>query len=244
VTVAGAPVAPPTAGRRRGVDRGGAVSVSVADTGSGMSAEVKLRMFEPFFTTKNAAKGTGLGLCTVYGIVKQTRGHIAVESIVGQGTCITVHFPDAGGAPPPESQRVVTALLRGTETVLLVEDESSVRALVRAVLIRCGYTVIEAEDGELALEVSDQHTAPIQLMITDVVMPKMNGPELAHAMEQRRPGIKVLFMSGYIDGTALDSGHDAPAPFIQKPFVADALSRVVRDVLDAPAPIRESIATV
>lgn len=224
------------------------VTLSVADTGSGMSADVKARMFEPFFTTKDPGKGTGLGLSTVYGIVRHAGGHLGVVSEPGRGTTFTIHLPDAASAAAAgDKPRRDTHTASGTETVLLVEDEASVRALVRVVLARGGYRVLEAADGEAALALAREHPGAIELLLTDVVMPRMNGRELARAMLRVRPEIRVLFMSGYAEGVATgpEVADGAPASaFIQKPFVAEALSRTIREVLDAPAHgIRTSNAT-
>jgi two-component system, cell cycle sensor histidine kinase and response regulator CckA len=216
------------------------VTLSVTDNGGGMTAEVKSRMFEPFFTTKEPGKGTGLGLSTVYGIVKQAGGHIGVDTEVGRGSCFTIYLPDAEmAAPAMDIARRPATTTFGTETVLVVEDEPSVRALVRAVLSRAGYRVLEAADGECALALARAHEGAIDLLLTDVVMPKMNGRDLAVAMQRVRPKTKVVFMSGYASRATGGDPIDQPPAigpgdnYIQKPFVAETLSRKVREILDA-----------
>ena len=208
--------------------------LSVADTGCGMTAEVKARIFEPFFTTKGPGKGTGLGLATVYGIVRQSGGHIAVESEPGRGTEFRVYLPVARGDEASEPPPVVTPMpRRGRETVLVAEDESAVRALARRTLESSGYTVLEAADGEAAIGVAAAYRGTIDLLVTDVVMPRLGGRQLAEALTSRRPGLRVLFMSGYTDdGALLDGVRDAAVAFLPKPFAPVALVRKVREVLD------------
>jgi two-component system, cell cycle sensor histidine kinase and response regulator CckA len=210
------------------------VMLSVCDTGTGMDEETLERIFEPFFTTKEAGKGTGLGLSTVYGIVKQSGGYIEVESEVGRGTIFRVYFPRAGegareyrrGAEPEE-------VLRGGETVLLTEDEETVRRLAREVLEIYGYRVLEAANGGAAFLICERHEGPIHLLVTDVVMPEMSGRELADRLARLRPDMKVLYMSGYTDGAIVSQGVlEEGADFIHKPFAPDALARKVREVLD------------
>ena len=212
---------------------GAYVRFVVRDTGVGMDEQTLSHLYEPFFTTKETGKGTGLGLSMVYGIVKQSEGHIACVSAPRKGTTFTMYFPlvpdtastaEAAGAGPAA---------RGTETILLVEDDEGVRRLARTVLERGGYTVIEATDGEEALALAGQRRAPVQLLLTDIVMPRMSGRELARRMAEESPGMKVLYASGYAadhfqEGESLPFGLD----FIQKPFTAHELLAKVRETLD------------
>jgi two-component system, cell cycle sensor histidine kinase and response regulator CckA len=210
------------------------VLLTVRDTGCGMSIETQAHIFEPFFTTKEAGKGTGLGLAVVYGIVQQSEGFIEVTSQVGCGSAFQIHLPCVeekavvSGASPP-----LPSVPAGTETVLLVEDEEGVRRLASMVLQSSGYRVLEAKDGEEALQVSRQDLGQIDLLVTDVVMPQRGGPQLAELLAQERPGIKRLFMSGY--GTkAMDRGGQTirEEEFLQKPFSPLALAHKVRELLD------------
>jgi len=208
--------------------------VSVSDTGCGMDQATRLRVFEPFFTTKGPEKGTGLGLSTVYGIVKQSNGLIEVYSELARGSTFKVFLPRADDETPKKKSRSVEgALRRGLETVLLVEDEVGVRTLARLVLEKSGYTVIEAESGPDALDLVQMHPEPIKIMLADVVMPDMSGPELAKQLTTLRPDMKVLFLSGYTDEAILRHGIiDADVPFLQKSFTQDGLLKKVREVLD------------
>jgi two-component system cell cycle sensor histidine kinase/response regulator CckA len=211
------------------------VMLAVADTGVGMTAETKARIFEPFFTTKEKSKGTGLGLATVYGIVKQSGGSIWVYSEVGQGTVFKVFLPTISeGAAATGPAKAETDMASGAETVLVVEDEEGVRSLVRLALEAAGYKVLETEDGESALATCANHVGPIHLLLTDVVMPKMSGPVVAERVASLRPGIKVLYMSGYTDDAAVH--HEVLShnmPFIQKPFSPLALRKKIGEVLGA-----------
>ncbi len=222
--------------RHREVAPGPYVMISVIDTGHGMDAEVQSHLFEPFFTTKEKGKGTGLGLSMAYGIVKQSNGHIEVESASGKGSTFKIYLPRV--EEPLASPRLEAApaeLPRGTETVLVAEDEEKVRALVREVLQGEGYTVLEAGDGEEALEVAGRHQGTVHLLVTDVIMPRLGGPELARRLQLLRPDMKVLFMSGYTDGDISSyGGLGSEAPLLQKPFQPMALSRRVREVLETP----------
>jgi PAS domain S-box-containing protein len=217
-----------------GVAPGPYVLLSVSDTGTGMSEEVRRRIFEPFFTTKGPGKGTGLGLAVVHGIVQQSEGHIAVQSVVGAGTTFHIYLPRVPPEGASKSAAEKPAVPRGTETLLLVEDEPGVRALARHVLAGLGYTVLEAGHGEEAVHVWQRHAGPIHALITDVVMPGMGGRLLAEQLGQLRPGLKVLYLSGYADdaifrhGVALEE-----TALLQKPFTPDVLARKVREVLDA-----------
>ncbi|MFN8455295.1 MAG: ATP-binding protein [Anaerolineae bacterium] len=211
--------------------------LAVSDTGIGMSEEVQSRIFEPFFTTKEAGKGTGLGLSTVLGIVGQNGGHIWVESEVGQGTIFKIYFPRVREAVITSSERPrhrTDDLPRGTETVLLVEDEPKVRDLANRLLQRQGYRVLIATNGVEALQLAQDYTGEIDLLLTDVVMPQMNGKALADQLKLMRPHVKVLFASGYTDKTLIPTealGTDVA--FIQKPFSVMELSQKVRNVLDS-----------
>jgi CheY-like chemotaxis protein len=194
-----------------------------------MDATVRERIFEPFFTTKEVGKGTGLGLSTVYGIVQQSGGSVWVYSEPGHGTTFKIYLP--GVSEPTEPPAAPEAPPRGgTETVLLCEDEPDVRELAREVLEDYGYAVLEAKDGEEALERAAGHTGSIHLLLTDVIMPRMNGSELVARLTRERP-LKVLYMSGYTE-TAMIRGSVPDAPFLQKPFSPLALARTVRAVLD------------
>jgi two-component system, cell cycle sensor histidine kinase and response regulator CckA len=210
------------------------VMVAVSDTGSGMSHETKGRIFEPFFTTKGPGKGTGLGLATVYGIVKQSGGHIAVHSELGQGTTFTIYLPPVEekllSGKSPLGSKVAP---HGKETILLVEDEDAVRGIIKFALQNLDYTVLEARNGEEAVGICERHTEPIQLLITDVVMPEMGGRQVAERLTACKRGIKVLFLSGYTDDAVVRHGVlQAEVAFLQKPFTPMALANKVRDVLD------------
>jgi two-component system cell cycle sensor histidine kinase/response regulator CckA len=223
------------AARHLGVEAGEYVLLAVSDTGTGMSDEVKARLFEPFFTTKEEGKGTGLGLATVFGIVKQNRGHIWVYSEAGQGTTFKVYLPRAaeGIRAPSDLPAASTApSVRGFETLLLVEDESEVRDLVRDILAAWGYRILAARDGVEALEVAQSHEGPIHLLITDVVMPRLSGKALADRLRSSRPELRVLFTSGYTDDTIVHHGVLAEGVhFLSKPFELETLAHKVREVL-------------
>jgi two-component system cell cycle sensor histidine kinase/response regulator CckA len=215
------------------VEPGPHVVLSVSDTGQGMTAEVQARIFEPFFTTKEVGKGTGLGLATVYGIAKQSGGHIVVYSEVGHGTVFKLYLPRTDGTPAAaEEVRPAEVTRHGSETVLLVEDDEALRALAREILSIQGYTVLEATSPSEALRLADTFQEPIHILLTDVVMPQMNGRQVADHVLATRPGLKVLFMSGYTDAAIVQHGVLEPGThFIQKPFTPDGLSRKIRELL-------------
>ena len=219
-----------------GVNPGPYLMLAVTDTGVGMDARTQARIFEPFFTTKEAGKGTGLGLSTVYGIVQQSGGSIWVYSELGQGTTFKVYLPRLGDDPRLYQQRTAPAgMVQGTETVLLTEDDDMVRALASRVLSTHGYRVLEAANGSAAMSICERHTEPIQLLITDVVMPGMSGLDLVDRLGKLRPEIRVLYMSGYADRAVVHQQVlDEKTPFIQKPFAPQALVNKVREVLDQP----------
>jgi PAS domain S-box-containing protein len=221
--------------RHPGVIPGDYVELRVADTGCGMDSKIMAHIFEPFFTTKEGKKGTGLGLSTVYGIIKQSDGHIAAESRTSEGSMFRVYLPRVE-SPPEADTRSTVFKLKGTETILLVEDETRVRRLVKEILENSGYTVIEATDGNDAMEVSRGFEGSIHLMLTDVIMPHMNGPVLFQKLCPERPDMKVLYMSGYTDG-AIDShgGLDPDTSFLQKPFTPSEVALRVREALDRAA---------
>ncbi|MDD5209255.1 MAG: response regulator [Elusimicrobiales bacterium] len=220
---------------RPDLPRGKYVRVIVRDTGCGMSEEVKGRIFEPFFTTKAAGKGTGLGLPTVFGIVKQSGGEIQVESELGKGTAFFIYLPLAEAAPADaEKEKAPEVPAKGHETVMLVEDEESLRRLGERVLSAAGYTVIAAADGPAALKLMEKRGKPVDLLMTDIVMPGMSGQELALELRRRKLAGRVLYTSGYTDDSAAFKGTPAPGmAFIYKPYAVDALLQKLREVLDA-----------
>ena len=213
------------------------VLLRVSDTGVGIPRDQIDRVFEPFFTTKDLGKGTGLGLSTLYGIVKQSGGHIDVESEVGTGTTFSIHLPRAEGKDP-EIRFAPPASVRsgGSETILVAEDEEAVRLLIVRLLEADGYTVLGARNGRLALELAREHLGRIDLLVSDVIMPELGGRELARALRELRPGVRVLYISGYTSKEVDRRGllQDAAA-FLQKPFTGSALGQAVRAALDASA---------
>ena len=225
------------AGKQELMPPGHYVMLSVSDTGKGMDAETQCRIFEPFFSTKASGKGTGLGLSTAYAIIKQNGGHISVDSEPGQGTTFKFHLPRIDGVAEPDNlPELQIEPLEGSETILLVEDDDMVRNSAPRILRRYGYRVLTARGGEEALGVCEQHKGPIHLMVTDVVMPSMNGNELSVRLEPLRPNTRVLYISGYSDDCIAERGMPEPQEnFLRKPFSAELLARRVRNLLDAPA---------
>jgi two-component system cell cycle sensor histidine kinase/response regulator CckA len=218
----------------RGLREGRYVSVKVRDTGTGMDEDTKARIFEPFFTTKPPGQGTGLGLSTAYGIVKQSGGYIAVDTELGAGTTFTMFLPRVFEAPepaaPPPPPEAPTSQSRGT--VLLVEDESAVREATKRMLRKYGFTVIEAKHGQDALALWDDQGSAVDVVLTDVVMPAMGGADLARALRVRRPDLRVVFMSGYTQGTLeIASVDEAVTRFLPKPFTADQLVGTLRELI-------------
>jgi len=218
-----------------GSKAGNYVMLGVTDSGMGMDAGTMAHMFEPFFTTKERGKGTGLGLATVYGIVKQSNGYIAVESSIGKGTSFQIYLPRYEGQPVAEAQTIdLPENLRGSESILLAEDSESLRKLAQSNLESAGFRVLSAQSGEEALEIATRHGSTFDLLLTDVVMPGMNGRVLAEQLLPRQPGMKVLYMSGYTD--SFIAGHgvlESGTYLLHKPFTEEILIRKVREVLDA-----------
>jgi CheY-like chemotaxis protein len=216
-----------------GVSPGEFVMIAVSDTGHGMDAETRRRIFEPFFTTKEKGKGTGLGLATVYGMIKQTGGDIWVYSEPGQGSTFKLYFPRVA-EPATDSAEGDGGLAKraGNETILVVEDEKAVRELTVRILQQLGYVILTASSGAEALEIGRTHQGDIHLLLTDVVMPAMSGRHLADQLLQRRPGTKVLFLSGYTENTVVHHGVlDAGVNFLPKPFSRETLAKKLREVL-------------
>jgi len=224
--------------RRVTVKPGHYVQIIVSDTGCGMDEQTQARIFEPFFTTKEQSKGTGLGLAMVYGIVKQSGGFIWVYSEPGHGTAFKINIPvveaAAEAAQPIERSG---SLPRGSETILVVDDDASLREVTCEILRGGGYTVIEAESPARALQVAESHSSVIDFLLTDVIMPKMNGRELATRLVQARPAMKVLYVSGYADGVVQDGPHgplEEGLAFLQKPYTRKQMMLKIREILDSP----------
>jgi len=216
------------------VTLGPAVMMAVTDTGCGMSKETLAHIFEPFFTTKEAGKGTGLGLATVYGIVKQSKGHISVYSELGRGTTFKVYLPALESSTPVTAQIKTSSAPKGAGTILLIEDESALRVLAVEALKRLGYEVLSAKDGVEALGAAEQHSGKIDVVVTDVVMPRMGGPELVEKLRHIKGGFGVIFMSGYTAKAALERAMIAPdACLLNKPFASEVLAQKIREVQDA-----------
>jgi CheY-like chemotaxis protein len=222
------------AGEEVGAGPGEYVLLAVTDSGVGMDATTKARAFEPFFTTKGPERGTGLGLSTVYGIVKQWGGAVQIYSDAGWGTTVKVYLPRTHGVAEPIGRADAgRSMPQGSETVLFAEDQDAVASVVRATLQLCGYRVLQAHNGREALSLSERHEGAIPLLITDLVMPGMSGLELAEAIRNARPETKVLFISGYSERAfSSQTVTDMGAAFLQNPFMPHALSRKVREVLD------------
>ncbi len=207
--------------------------LAVGDTGCGMSEDELAHAFEPFFTTKAVGKGTGLGLASVYGVVKQSGGHVEVSSQVGVGTTFRVFLPLVEEPKAEKSSPEQRGMPKGHETILLVEDEDSVRRMTQITLQQCGYTVLQASDGLEALRVAESHQGTIHLLITDMVMPQLSGRVLAERLAPARPAMRVLLMSGYSEEMTLQHGAaSASVEFLRKPFTLAALTSTVREVLD------------
>jgi two-component system, cell cycle sensor histidine kinase and response regulator CckA len=208
------------------------VRLSVADTGVGMSPEVQARVFEPFFTTKPPGQGTGFGLATVYGIVKQSGGFVWVSSTPGKGSVFEIYFPslEIRAEEVGDGRREIPAAGSG-ETILIVEDDGAVRGLARDVLFQAGYAVLDARDGEEALALTTRHLPSVDLLVTDLIMPGLTGRELALQLRTRFPRVRVLYTSGYTRAAALTTGVDPRAPFLPKPFLPGTLLSKVREAL-------------
>jgi two-component system cell cycle sensor histidine kinase/response regulator CckA len=223
-------------GRHIGVSEGPYCMLAISDTGTGMDAATRSRLFEPFFTTKEKGKGTGLGLSIVYGIVKQNGGEILVYSELGKGTTFKIYFPMVEVPTDMLAAENRQVEMRGDETILLCEDEEDIRKLIFRVLVKQGYSVLEAGTPDRAIEIARQHTDTVHLLLTDVVMPRMSGFDLAEAVREIRPDVKVLYMSGYTDKQVANAWVlDANTPFIQKPFTGADLSQKLREVLGGAA---------
>jgi CheY-like chemotaxis protein len=224
-------------GAHAGAEAGTYVALTVRDTGLGMEEDTLERAFEPFFTTKGPGEGTGLGLSMVYGIVKQSGGHVSLSSERGRGTDCTVYLPRCERADEPNVDGTAgPCALKGSETVLLVEDEPQVRVLTERVLGSQGYRVLCAGDPEMALDIASKHDGPVDVLVAGLVLPRMSGRELAETMRRARPEMRVLFVSGYTHETLFERGTiEEQAGFLEKPFSVESLLRKLREVLDSPS---------
>jgi CheY-like chemotaxis protein len=227
--------------RHLNVKPGPHVQLGVSDTGHGMDEATRARLFEPFFTTKTAEKGTGLGLSTVFGIIKQSGGSVEVYSEPQRGTSVKVYLPRIDQPAAIDTEELKKKVAPGTETILLVEDDEMVRNLVRETLAREGYEVIDAADAVEARRLAESYKGMIQLLITDVVMPKVSGRELAEQITRRRPETKVLYMSGYTGNAIVNNGLlEKEVAFLPKPFTPGVLTQKVREVLEADEKTRSA----
>jgi two-component system, cell cycle sensor histidine kinase and response regulator CckA len=215
-----------------GIPPGSYVRLTVADSGSGMSEEVRQHLFEPFFTTKEIGKGTGLGLSTVYGIVKQSGGHILVDTEVAQGTTFQIYLPRLEEEPAPSEAAKQRAMPRGTETILLVEDRDDVRTLATTVLRDLGYTVLEASGAAQAIELNHKHTGAIHLLLANIDVPVLSADSLVNLVKTFRPQIKALLLSGYGESATPNPLSASGYGYLQKPFTPLALAVKVREILD------------
>jgi signal transduction histidine kinase len=219
-----------------GVTPGQYVMLAATDTGTGMDRATQARIFDPFFTTKEKGKGTGLGLSTVFGTVQQAGGHLWVYSEPGEGTTFKIYLPRTDAPETKKSRAAPAGSKRGTETILLVEDDEQLRKVTRGILTGLGYTVLDAPAGPEALRLCEHHDGTIHLLLTDVVMPKMSGPQLAEKVVAMRPDIRALFMSGYTDDAIVNHGVlESGVDFLQKPLTPDAVARRIREVLSSAA---------
>ena len=217
------------------VEPGRYVRLAVTDDGAGMDAETQARVFEPFFTTKELGKGTGLGLSTVYGILEQSGGHVRIHTSPGNGTCFEIYLPECTRADAADAAPAGVCPVGGSETILLVEDETSVRDLTRRMLEESGYRVLSAASGRDALRLCTTNPEHIDLLVTDVVMPRMRGVEVARRVARIRPSLRVLFMSGYTDNS-IHADVAGSISFLQKPFTLVELLGAVRSALSSEAP--------
>jgi two-component system, cell cycle sensor histidine kinase and response regulator CckA len=219
--------------QRAEVTPGHYVVLAVTDTGVGMTPEIRQRAFEPFFTTKEVGRGTGLGLATCHGIIRQAGGHIALYGEPGKGTTARVYLPRASGTAGPRHQLEADYAPRGTERILIVEDDAQVRELAEVALTGCGYRVVSADCGHRAFQIINEDADGFDLMVTDVVMPDLGGRELAQQVTAIRPDLKILFVSGYTEDAVVRNGVlEAGVAFLAKPFSPARLARKVRSVID------------
>jgi CheY-like chemotaxis protein len=221
--------------RQLGIQPGQHVTISISDTGVGMDEETQSHLFEPFFTTKGPGRGTGLGLATAYGIIRQSGGAIGIVSQLGKGATARIYLPVAEAKAEAVAEKTTSVeQLTGAETILLVEDEARVRKLIVDILSACGYRVLEATRGNEAVRLAATHKGPIHLAVVDVVMPEMSGPDVVRQIQPGHPDMRVLYISGYTDEAIVHHGIlESGAAFLQKPFLPGVLARRVREVLDA-----------